>query len=335
MDWNKMPNLKELTLVVPTYNRQQCALRQMKFWSNSPVAMYVLDGTSAPINDELLKDLTRNVHYYHMPCSYEERVGKAAEVVDTQFVSFLCDDEFFIPSALEKCMGFLKNNKDFVACIGRCLGFYTVERRTLAKLMHKEPNGNGHYAVQRAEAWKRSTAIISKNNFMFHCPYVQEIQFELATDYQGKSMVIEELMWLRNLENDAIDCDKWDRKLSLYEWINNPRYGTDVKIFYETTATELAKINGADKEQVLADLKLVTNSYWVRWGANSTKDLLRNRLLDLIPKKSKRALEQMNVSCRWKQIINEAEKIQENGITVDIMQLNEIVKYMEKMTRGT
>ena len=126
IDWNAMPNLSELTLVVPTYNRQSDALKQMHFWSDSPVILHVLDGTNVPIQREELEDLGDNVHYYHMPCSIEERFGRAGKLVDTPYVAFICDDEFFIPSVLEKSIVYLKNNKDFVACIGMCIGFYSI-----------------------------------------------------------------------------------------------------------------------------------------------------------------------------------------------------------------
>jgi len=349
IDWNAMPNLSELTLVVPTYNRQMYAQRQLHFWSGSPVTLYVLDGTSTPINVEYLKNLGENVHYSHLPCSIEERYGKAVELVDTSYVSFLCDDEFFIPSALNHCIEELKAHKDFIAYAGCCLGFHSSKKgisgaqfqifqrnfkndgttATERIIAHMTPYKNTTlYAVQTAKTWKKSMTIVSKHSFS--SPYVPEIQFEFCTSYQGKSIVIEELMWLRNLENDPIDIPKWNRKIPLGEWIKNPRNEEEVKIFYEDTASELARISGDDKEKVLADLKLAVKSHWLRWADNSLYELLRNRTLRLIPTKSKRALEQMNVNCRWKQIMNEAEEMKKDGVIVDLKQLKVIVDFIEK-----
>jgi len=344
-----MPNLSELALVVPTYNRQMYALRQSHFWSGSPVTLYVLDGTSTPINVKYLKNLGENIHYYHFPYSIEERYGKAVELIDTPYVSLLCDDEFFIPSALNHCIEELKAHKDFVAYAGCCLGFHsskkgiagvqfqtgwrniTIDGATATEriIAHMNPyKVTTTYAVQTADTWKKTMKIITKHRFS--SPYIPEFQFEFATSYQGKSKVIEELMCLRNLENDAIDFHKWNRNMPLGKWINNPLNEEEVKIFYKDTASELAKIDGADKEKVLADLKLAVKSHWLQWAVNSPKELLRNRLLGLIPKKSKRALEQINVNFRWRQIIEEAEKMQKDGVTVDIKQLQEIVDFIER-----
>jgi glycosyltransferase domain-containing protein len=346
-----MSNLSELTLVMPTYNRQKYALRQMHFWSGFSVTLYALDGTSEPILTKNLSAVGDNVHYYNMPHSYEERMGKAVELVDTPYVALLYDDEFLIPSALDHCIEALKQNKDFVACVGGCLGFHSSKKGISGKKLNIDKKNlkiNGttanermiasvtpyacstFCAVQHSAVWKKSMEIVSKYNFSHSCPYLQELQFQLASYYQGKSMVINELMWLRNLENDGIDFDKWNRKIPIGKWMKNIRNANEVKIFYETTAGELAKIDGADKEKILAELiKLDTESYWMRWAADSPKELLRNRLLGLLPKKSKRILEQLNVNCRWRRIVDEAEKMQEAGVNVDMMQLKKIVEYME------
>jgi hypothetical protein len=50
--------------------------------------------------------------------------------------------------------------------------------------------------------------------------------------------------------------------------------------------------------------------------------------LRLIPKQSNKALEKINIDCRWRQIIKEAEQMQKDGVNVDLNQLKEIVKCM-------
>jgi glycosyltransferase domain-containing protein len=321
----------------------------MHFWSNSPVTLHVLDGTNQPIENEQLKSIGDNVHYYHMPYSYEERFGRSTEFIDTPYVSLLCDDEFFIPSALNHCINELNTHKDFIAYAGCCLGFHsskkgisgvqfqagwrniTIDGATATEriIAHMNPyKVITTYAVQTADTWKKTMKILTKHKFS--SPYVPEFQFEFATSYQGKSKVIEELMCLRNLENDAIDFQKWNRNLPLGKWIKNPLNEEEVKIFYEHTASELAKINGADKEKILTDIQLAVKSHWLQYAVNSPKELLRNRLLEIIPKGSKRALEQMNVNLRWRQIIKEAEKMQKDGVIIDIMQLQSIIDFIGK-----
>jgi glycosyltransferase domain-containing protein len=347
-----MADPSELTLVVPTYNRQIDALRQMHFWSGTPVKIHVLDGTITPIDAERLKGLGKNVHYYHLPYSIEERLRKSLELVDTPYVAMLCDDEFFIPSALKHCIDELKTHKDFVACIGRCLGFYSKNKGIMAApayniwkgyrcvgattgermIEHMNPYVcSTIYAVQRSEVWKKSMAILAKEKFS--SPYVGELQFELATCYQGKSMVIEELMWLRNCENKPIDFNKWNIKLRFDAWIKDPSYGAEVKLFYDNTANELAKIDGADKEKVLADFKLAVDAYLN--FCNNRRVLfpvakLRDQLMQLSLEKLRRKIQSSGVDYGWQPIMEEAQNTQKDGVTVDMKQLKEIVEFMGK-----
>jgi len=352
IDWDVMPNLSELTLVVPTYNRQHYALRQMHFWSDSPVTLHVLDGTSTSINKKYLRDLGKNVHYYHVPYSYEERMGKAVELVDTPYVALLCDDEFFIPSALKHCIDELKTHKDFVACIGGCLGFYSTKRGMMAKSIYNEMKGYGcfgattkermieHmnpyvcstiYAVQRSEVWKKSMTRFAKEKFS--SPYIGELVFELATCYQGKSMVIEDLMWLRNMENKPIDFKEHNRKLQFDTWLKDPRYRGEVNLFYESMTTELSRIDGADKEIVLEDFKSAVEAYLDYCKKRRllfSVATLRDQIMQFVPEKLKQKIHLARIDHSWKPIMDGAQNIQKDGVTVDMKQLKEIVEFMGK-----
>ena len=237
IDWSTMPNLSELTLIMPTFNRQNYAMRQMYFWSGSPVTLHVLDGSDTLIKEETLEKFENNVKYHHMPCTYEERFGRAVDLIDTQYVDALCDDEFFIPSALEKCIEFLKDNEDFVACIGCLLRFNYTNTGVSAVIQYKNMKNHSvidkdkkerminHmtnyvtttlYAVQRSEVWKRSMSIFSKGQCHSTSPYTVPFLCEMSTCYQGKSMVIAELMWLRSEENAPAHGE--GRKINTQNW---------------------------------------------------------------------------------------------------------------------
>ena len=57
--------LKDLSIVIPTYNRQQYALRNIHYWSNRGPEIHVLDGSALPVRDELLSSVGPNIHYHH------------------------------------------------------------------------------------------------------------------------------------------------------------------------------------------------------------------------------------------------------------------------------
>jgi len=352
IDWNAMPNLSELTLVVPTYNRQQHALKQMRFWSGSPVTLHILDGTNKPIKNEKLKDIEDNVQYHHLPCIFEERVGKAIKFIDTPYVAFLSDDEYFIPSALEHCIEYLKNNKDFAACIGICMGFHSAKKGLYGRPMYDSWKGTGcfeetsgeriiakmkqndspvYYSVQRADIWKQSIALLPKHRFS--SPWVQEFQFEIAICYQGKSIVLNELMWLRNTETGHVTYNKWNRKLDFETWMKEPQYTDEVNIMYENTTNDLASIYGVDKQIVLKEVKASVDAYMDRIKKRKMITLpamVRSKVMRFVPKKTKKLLNLARVTLTWKPMMKVAELMEKDGVNVDLKQLYEIVEFMEK-----
>src|SRR5574337_94950 len=98
-----MSLLSKLTLVIPTYNRQRYVLRNMRYWSGSTVTVHVLDGSERPIPAEEMVGLAATINYHHLPISWLNRLGKVANLVQTEYAALLGDDEFFLPNALQAC----------------------------------------------------------------------------------------------------------------------------------------------------------------------------------------------------------------------------------------
>lgn len=43
-----MELLKELTIIIPTYNRPLELEKSIEFWSDSPVSVFIIDGSDRP-----------------------------------------------------------------------------------------------------------------------------------------------------------------------------------------------------------------------------------------------------------------------------------------------
>jgi glycosyltransferase domain-containing protein len=334
-----MTLIEDLTMFIPTYKRHDLVLRSMRYWRGKNFNVHILDGTPVSIENGLLEEFRgTNIHYHHMPCSIEERFGNAITLLQTPYVVYLCDDEFFIPSALEKCVETLKEQKDLVACLGRCLGFHPLQKgitsivvypqmknyrndkptsreRMITYMLDRIPTT--FYAVQRSEVWKNSMHLIADKPTRFTSPYTMEIQLGLATSYQGKSIIIDDLMWLRNMANAPLSEAKYNRKLEFYQWLQEPQYRTEVEQFYDITATALSKIDGRDKETVLGELKSAVKIYVDNFTYPS---FLRKLLSRIIPAGLKRTLK------GWKLITNAARNMERDGVTVNFEQLQEITE---------
>ena len=118
-----MSLLSSLSIVIPTFNRQEYVLRTMRYWSDYDVTVHVFDGSQVPIDDHLISVMGSNINYHHMPCCLMERLNKSIEVVYTKYSKMMADDEFIIPSALESCIEEMNNNEEIVSCIGSAISF--------------------------------------------------------------------------------------------------------------------------------------------------------------------------------------------------------------------
>ena len=128
-------SLDRLTIVVPTYERQKFISRQIEFWSKSPVNLVILDGSKDPYKN-IKKILNKKIIYHHSPTPIEQRLYNSLDLINTDYVAMISDDEFFIHSALETCIQFLDKNSDFSTCKGQSIGFYFENNRVLGRSVY-------------------------------------------------------------------------------------------------------------------------------------------------------------------------------------------------------
>jgi glycosyltransferase domain-containing protein len=264
--------LDNLTLVVPTYNRQRYALRNMRYWSARGVTVHVMDGSSAPIAPSELTELALNIHYHHLPVSFHDRMKVAIGLVETKYSAMMCDDEFFIPSGLEACIRELEAHTDLVSCAGRCMGFDALNgfvsgaivypRLENYSILQEDPldRMNAHmayyvpstiYSVVRTPVWLKAMSAAVCKVFSLHS--FEELAFELAVCYCGKSKVISELSWLRSSELPPVRSTdtKHEVKVSASEWLHDLTYSIECIEFFEVISSALAQ-----NENEISDISL-------------------------------------------------------------------------------
>lgn len=211
--------LDNLTLIIPTYCRHDYILRALKYWKNSDLSIIVLDGSPHSLKDVHLENAKCRVTYIHNPVGFYNRISMALDLVATDYVMLACDDEFFIPSALARCVTELEADPELIACCGRALGFGIGERNiwgvqvypSMKNLSLEHGNAvvrlNEHmagyvpsliYAVSKVDPWRKCmNSVVAKE---FHFYGAAELQFEMLMSFAGKSKVIPQLMWMRSID---------------------------------------------------------------------------------------------------------------------------------------
>ena len=259
-------SLEKLSFVLLTYEREPYLKRSLKYWSQYPITVYVLDGSESPAQDISYP----HIHYFHHPVSFQERIKLSLQLpITTPYTAFIADDEYAIPSSLIKNIQFLEQNPDFISAMGRCWGMsyrnkniytwdlypehkgYAVNQDNAIERMvyHFSPYVHSTlYAVTRTAIWKQCFLAYSKKEFPVYA--MGEIQFELSNAYLGKSIVLDELMWFKSDEVASPSTLKaktsnpsLDKKNSLTEWwLNKKNDHTEfLNIMSESLETDKAK----------------------------------------------------------------------------------------------
>jgi glycosyltransferase domain-containing protein len=226
--------LHKLTLFVLSYQRQNFAQRLMRYWSGQKPQVILIDGSKNPIEASQIRDLGDNIKYIHNPVGIYQRLRSGLSMISTEYVALAGDDEFYIPSALSACIKMLDEDKELVACCGRCLGFYPEKNQVLGTQVYPRLSGysvvdddplirvqrhmesyevSQIYAVCRTKSWTQAFDQITLREFPVFA--AGEIQFEMCMSFAGKSMVIPNLMWLRSIgENTPIRYTDTDASLN-------------------------------------------------------------------------------------------------------------------------
>jgi len=234
-------SLSSLTIVIPTMNRPKSILRAMHYWSDYDAIVHIFDGSQEPIELSLISSMSSNINYHHMPFDLMERLNKSIEFVNTKYSMMIPDDEFFIPSGLESCIEELNDNKEIVSCFGLAISFQLKGNEVLSNIVYHNLKSSSlpqnspsdrsiaHmsnycpstiYSVMRTDIWKKSMRSLSYKNFEVFVASVGELQFEITTSYLGKIKVINELIWLRSYENDAIRLQESEATETIQEFWN-------------------------------------------------------------------------------------------------------------------
>lgn len=295
-----LDNLSRLTLVMPTYKRQEFALRSMRYWSGRGPTVRVFDGSPEPISTPLLEGLGDNIIYKHDSRSTYERGRAIPPDIDTEYVTLICDDEFFIPSALSACIDELDQNEKLVACCGLCLAFNAQGGTVIG--MEQYPKLAGYallqadpveracahmkdyvpslvFAISRRSAWTTAFNAIFKKEFQTFA--IGELQFEISLSFAGKSMVLPQLMWLRSHgetppirgTNPGID----EKSPRFPSWWHDPQMAEEKEEFLQIMAITLETLNptpGCDYRQAVIAACESYNEFFANHQNNYPKRLL-------------------------------------------------------------
>lgn len=344
--------LQKLTLLIISYNRHKLLLRAIKYWSNFDVKVVILDGSNVALKYSNLN--YKNIRYIHDPRSLNERLFNSSNYIETDFMILGTDDDFYLPSALCSCVKFLSHEKDFSSCGGCSIGFNVTKSKKIfgkeyyQKLKYLSLNNcsalsrikkhfsnyvPAHvYSVIRSDVWKIiSKYIFSGENYFFSD---DELQIEFLTLVAGKSKILPELMWMRNLGQQAVRNSNNFKKLNFLDsWWFDKSKSNEKKFFLNRiylACRELSpnsiKLNEKDIKCWLEHhaknrsyFKHLTQKYNVLYFLNNYYEDIINRMTNFLNIKKKQDTN----------IFNVVNKLKSENIIVNNEDLNYLISFLE------
>ncbi len=250
--------LSELTIVIPTISRPLFVLRQHEYWRDTDAQIVILDGASSPVSIPSSLQ-SPNIQYIRTGTRFNERLSTASQYVNTKYCALLPDDEFFLVSGLCAVIRRLEQDAAIIGCVGRNLYFFvdqqrflvrdayrdwkpfSADARTLAARLDEDlPPNKTHmasYTVFRSKIWKQ---IFGRSYTQeFSSAFVYERLTNLQRSVLGRTEILEDLLWMRSMENPPIATLDMPRVggRDFVSWAKNPEFAKEVEHYREIART--------------------------------------------------------------------------------------------------
>ena len=137
---NKDYKKLDLTIVIPTFERQFLIKNLIELYKDKPYEVLILDGSRKSMNFIF----PSNINYIWSGKSYLERLTSASKYIQTNYVCMIGDDEFLFSDALIRSLEFLESNKKYISCSG-----FPVTHRVSSSIILKEIMGVDSFFCSR------------------------------------------------------------------------------------------------------------------------------------------------------------------------------------------
>lgn len=254
-----------LTVVIPSYARQDFLLRQCAYWYYSGAAVVMVDGSPDPLDADVQATISRfgNVTYLHLPESFADRLRLACAHITTPYTVLSGDDEFLLFDGLARAMDALQADPGLAACIGQSIAFHpdaqghctygqgyphwqyaVMQGNASARLESAMAHYTAAtcYAVLRTPIWQRAWGQL-KN---WSSPYVSEMQQGMTTYIWGKLTTVDEVYWMRSSENRPVTNIDFNRGLTFSQWWASREYSAEHQDFVSLLASQLVSAEVID-----------------------------------------------------------------------------------------
>lgn len=299
---------KDITLVIPTFNRYHLLYRALKcYQAYGPVCpVIILDSSTDPLDKDLFREFLDPPHYRFV--RFDEKIYPLAKMhqglkeVKSPFVVFCADDDFLVTPSLVPGVKFLKEHREYSLVQGSSFTFRahpengieavavypqrSVEAETASQryLDHLARFNSTMYSIHRIEDAVRNYGLQDQHQFGWQ---LQELGLSALSVIQGKTHKLKNLYMFR--DSNEVYNGSWDTKLKtkdFFDLVVSPEFETRYQSFKDCLAREIVRF---DRISLEAAQDIVKQGLWLNLKANlelkyrqkylgSAKASLRHRL---------------------------------------------------------
>jgi glycosyltransferase domain-containing protein len=135
-----------ITLVIPTQNRPQYLERAMAFYKQSASAFPVIvcdssDADRTPAVAAIVRGCGLNVSLltFDHGVSINHKLRRGVDAVRSRYVVFAGDDDFLVPTTVDRCVAFLDAHEDFAVAHGRAFAFTVQDAAVRGRMTGVRP----------------------------------------------------------------------------------------------------------------------------------------------------------------------------------------------------
>lgn len=289
----EMTEIKNFTLLVPCRDRQYNIPRLFDYYSSLKCEKLLVDGSKEPFTGSIPNDWK----YFHFPSiHYLDRMRMSLEMVKTEFVQELPDDDAIVLPVLKSCVDFLQEHPDFSVCDGEVYEFDRNKKTFQMKyavslnrvIRDKTMNDGGiwerlenhfhhtvfprNHSVLRTKLVKKAfDTITALGNEHLRSMNILDRFLTMTLLIHGKFNTIEQPLYIRQVGDRLIDRPEIDTIWSRKEFQENLDFNH---------LHHLAEMIGGNIEQNVERIKNILNRHFARvlpiLGESTDRDFSTN-----------------------------------------------------------
>lgn len=285
-----MTHMSQATIVLPTRNRPKFLRRALRYLASvgCRLPVVVTDSSDAGYLSEVetacqeqARNLNLSIIHFPPALDFPEKIAASLEWVKTNYCVLLADDDFIVPSAIEKCVDFLEAHPDYVLAHGAAVSFRLapggditgpiVELSSYPQMSQESSSGferlfnhscayrTTFYSVHRLATMKEIWGASLDTDLEFR----ELIPTFLALS-KGKSKRLD-IFYMARQSHTASATTQLADKLT---WLTTPRFGAGVLRLRKLLADSLAVELGGSESQRLAAVNSLFLMYLTDYLAN-------------------------------------------------------------------